>query len=87
MMGDAGFEAPGTEGAADIHIETGPKVKLAEFSNLNPLIRKTPHDQGICTGLCLHKISKFYRGWKPLPHKHDRYVGAASSRELCVKIF
>jgi hypothetical protein len=23
----------------------------------------------------------YVRGWKPLPQKHDKYVGAASSRE------
>jgi len=83
MMGDAGFEAAGAEGAADIHVETALKPKQAEFTDLNLLIGRTPHDQGICTGLCFHKRSKFKfsRGWKPLPQEHDKYVGAASSRE------
>jgi hypothetical protein len=29
-------------------------VKPAEFSDFNLLIRRTPHDQSICTGACLH---------------------------------
>jgi len=49
-MGDAGFEATGAEGAADIHIETGSKLKPAEFSDFDRLIGRAPHDQSICTG-------------------------------------
>jgi hypothetical protein len=59
MMIDAGFEAAGAEGAADIHIETAPKVKPAEFSDTHPLIECAPHDQGICAGVCLHKDSVY----------------------------
>jgi hypothetical protein len=39
MMGDAGFEAAGAEGTADINIETGSKVKPAKFSDFYLLIR------------------------------------------------
>jgi hypothetical protein len=53
-MGDAGFEATGAEGTADIHIEAGSKLKPAEFSDFHLLLRRTPHDQSICTGPCLH---------------------------------
>jgi hypothetical protein len=44
MMGDAGFEAAGTEGAADIHVETAMKPKRAEFTDLNLQIGRTGHD-------------------------------------------
>jgi hypothetical protein len=60
VMGDAGFESTGAEGAADIHIEAGSKLKPAEFSDLHLLIRRTSHDQSICTGPCLHKKSGFF---------------------------
>ena len=44
MMGDAGFEAAGAEGTADIHIATGSKAKPAEFSDSHRLIGRTVHD-------------------------------------------
>ena len=56
MMDDAGFEAAGAECTADIHIETGAKVKPAEVSDFCALMRRAPHDQGICTGLCFHLL-------------------------------
>jgi len=44
MMGDAGFEAAGAEGAADIHVETALKPKRAEFTDLYLRIVRTGHD-------------------------------------------
>ena len=44
MMGDAGFEAAGAEGAADIHVETALQVKWTEFTHFNPLIGRAGHD-------------------------------------------
>jgi hypothetical protein len=38
MMSDSGFEAPGAEGTADIHVETGSDTVPAEFSHINELI-------------------------------------------------
>lgn len=43
-MGDAGFEAAGAEGAADIHVETALKPKRAEFTDRNLRIVRTGHD-------------------------------------------
>jgi hypothetical protein len=54
MMGDAGFKAAGTEGAADVHIETRPRTQLPELADLNPLIGVASHDQSICTGQISH---------------------------------
>jgi len=50
MMGDAGFEAPGAEGAADIYIVSGSNVKQTEFSSFNPPFGRRFKDQCIGTG-------------------------------------
>jgi hypothetical protein len=83
-MGDAGFEAAGAEGTADINIVSGSNLYPAEFSDFHLLIRRRVKDQSICAGPCLHKKNlncKFYRGWKPFAHICIAIVGAASSRE------
>ena len=54
-MGDAGFEAAGAEGTADIHIEPGSKLKPTDFSDLHLVLKRTLHDQSICAGPCLHR--------------------------------
>ena len=54
MMVDAGSKAAGAEGTADIHTEAGSKMKPAKFSDFHMLLRRAPHDQGICTGSWLH---------------------------------
>lgn len=38
-MDDAGFEAAGTECAADIHVVAGPDLQLSQLANDNLLIR------------------------------------------------
>ena len=50
MVGDAGFEAAGAEGAADIHIETGSNTKRAELSDYNLLIIGGFQNEGVGTG-------------------------------------
>lgn len=54
-MRDSGSETSGSEGTADIHIETGSGMQSPEFSDLNRLIEAARHDECICPGLWLHQ--------------------------------